>query len=59
MLPGILEPRGQVVECISSGDVVDQKGARSAAVVRSGDGTESLLAGLGQGIVHIRKVFNA
>ena len=46
MLPGVLEPRGQVVEGVPPGDVVHEEGAGRAAVVGTGDGAESLLAGL-------------
>ena len=46
MLPRVLEPRGQVVERVPPRDVIDQEGARSAAVVRARDGAERLLAGL-------------
>ena len=46
VLPRVLEPRGQVVERVPPRDVVDQEGARSAAVVRARDGAERLLAGL-------------
>ena len=47
MLPGVLEPRGQVVEGVAPRDVVDEEGAGSAAVVGAGDRAERLLAGLG------------
>ena len=46
VLPRVLEPRGQVVERVPPRDVIDQEGARSAAVVRARDGAERLLAGL-------------
>ena len=46
MLPGVLQPRGEVVEGVAAGDVVHQEGAGSTAVVGAGDGAESLLAGL-------------
>ena len=47
MLPGVLEPRGQVVEGVPPRDVVDEEGAGRATVVGPCDGAESLLARLG------------
>ena len=46
MLPGVLEPRGQVVEGVPPRDVVDQEGAGRAPVVGASDGPERLLTGL-------------
>ena len=46
VLPGVLEPRGQVVEGVPPRDVVDEKGAGRASVVRARDGPKRLLAGL-------------
>ena len=47
VLPGVLEPRGQVVEGVPPRDVVDEEGAGRATVVGARDGAERLLAGLG------------
>ena len=46
VLPRVLEPRGQVVEGVPPRDVVDEKGAGRASVVRARDGAKRLLAGL-------------
>lgn len=46
MLTGVLQPRGQVVEGVAAGDVVDEQGARRAAVVRTGDRAECFLSSL-------------
>ena len=46
VLPGVLEPRGQVVEGVPPRDVVDEEGAGRTAVVGARDGAERLLAGL-------------
>ena len=46
VLPRVLEPRGQVVEGVPPRDVVDEKGAGRASVVRARDGPKRLLAGL-------------
>ena len=44
MLPRVLQPGGQVVESVSSSDVVNQECASSAAVVRPGNGPKCFLA---------------
>ena len=33
VLPGVLQPGGQVVECVSASDVIDQESSRSSSVV--------------------------
>ena len=49
MLPRVFQPRGQVVERVAARDVVNEKRAGSAAVVRPGDRPERLLSGLESG----------
>mmetsp|Transcript_23456 Transcript_23456/g.69088 ORF Transcript_23456/g.69088 Transcript_23456/m.69088 type:complete len:208 (-) Transcript_23456:116-739(-) len=44
VLARVLEPRGEVVEGLPARDVVDEEGARGAAVVGPRDGPEGLLA---------------
>ena len=46
VLPGVLQPGGQVVEGVPPGDVVHQQGPSRSPVVRSGDGPEGFLASL-------------
>ena len=46
MLPGVFQPRGQVVERVAAGDVVNEKRAGGAAVVRPRDRSERFLPGL-------------
>ena len=46
VLPGVLQPGGQVVEGVPPGDVVHQQGPGSSTVVRSGDGSEGFLSSL-------------
>lgn len=46
MLPGVFEPSGEVIESVAPGDIVDEEGPSSAAVVRASDGTESFLTSL-------------
>ncbi len=45
MLPGVLHPCGDVVECVPAGDVVDEERPGRPAVVGAGDGAERLLPG--------------
>ena len=52
MLPGVLEPRGQVVEGVPPRDVVDEEGTGRATVVGARDGAERLLARLGNNDSH-------
>ena len=46
MLAGILQPGGQVVECVTARDVVGKEGTGRAPVVRPGDGAKRFLTGL-------------
>ena len=46
VLPGVLQPGGQVVEGVPPGDVVHQQGPGSSAVVGPGDGAEGFLSSL-------------
>lgn len=45
MLPGVLQPRGQMIEGVPPGDVIDQQRSRRSAVVGARDGAEGLLPG--------------
>ena len=46
VLPGVLQPGGEVVEGVPPGDIVHQQGPGSSAVVRPGDGSEGFLSSL-------------
>ena len=46
MLPRVFQPRGQVVERVAAGDVVNEQRAGGAAVVRPRDRSERFLPGL-------------
>lgn len=46
MLPGVLQPGGQVIERVPPGNVIYKESARCTSVVRPGDGPEGLLARL-------------
>ena len=46
VLPGVLQPGGQVIEGVPPGDVVHQEGSGSTSVVRAGDGSKRLLSRL-------------
>ena len=45
MLLGFFEPAGEVLKGITAGNVVDEEGSGSAAVVGAGDGAKGLLSG--------------
>ena len=49
MLPGVLEPGGEVVEGVPPRDVVHQESPRGAPVVGASDGPERLLTRLRAG----------
>lgn len=43
VLPGVLQPGGEMVECVPPGDIVDEERPSSSTVVGPGDGPEGLL----------------
>lgn len=45
MLPGVLQPSRQMVECLATRNIVDEQSTGRTTIVRSSYGAERLLAG--------------